>query len=315
MNHRPPASASLVQRAVAVARLGRPLHLVGGFVFHGLGLAIALSFGGVVDWTAALWCQVAITTTQLMTHYSNDYFDQDADAAAVTPTRWAGGSRVLPDGLVAPRVALAAALAFGGIAAVAGARLAALSSAPVQMLALLLPAMVLAWSYSSPPLWLNRRGLGEITGALLVPGLTTLLGFQVQAGRLELMPALAVVPLCCFQFAMLLSVNFPDAMGDERVGKRTLVVRLGVGRSAQVFLVVLALGYALLPVLALLGLPRQPALAVALTLPLAGWQAWCIRSGAAADPARWEALGFWSIGLLMSAAVLQAAAFLTLRAS
>jgi 1,4-dihydroxy-2-naphthoate octaprenyltransferase len=285
---------------------------VGGFVFNGLGIAVALFLGTTIDWTAAVWCQLAITSTQLMTHYSNDYFDQDADAAAVTPTRWSGGSRVLPEGLVPPRVALIAALFWGGIALSATVVLAATGSTPLLTLLLLMLAIFLAWCYSSPPLRLNRNGLGEITAALLVPGLTGLLAFQVQTGRLALLPMLAVVPLCFFQFAMLLSVNFPDAAGDAQVGKRTLVVILGPERAAQLFLVMLSLAYLLLPALILLGLPMQVALAVLLTLPIAVWQGWRIRQGAATNPDCWEALSFWSIGLLMTAAVLETAGFLIL---
>ena len=307
-----PGSASTFQRAIYFLHLGRPLHLVGGFLFNGLGISIALYLGVEINWTVALWCQLAIIATQLMTHYSNDYFDQDADAATVTPTRWAGGSRVLPNGLVSPRAALAAALVCGGVALAATAVLVVTVNGPLLTLALLLLALLLAWSYSSPPLWLNRRGLGEITGALLVPGLTTLLGFQVQAGRLAAPPLLAVVPLCCFQFAMLLSVNFPDALGDAKVGKRTLVVIFGPGRAAQFLLAALALAYLLLPLLVVAGLPQQVALAVLLTAPIAVWQAWRIRRGAATDPVAWDALGFWSIGLLMTAALLEAGAFVAL---
>ena len=305
-------SVSTFQRAVYFLRLGRPLHLLGGFLFNGLGVSIAYYLGAEINWTIALWCQVAITATQLMTHYSNDYFDQDADAATVTPTRWAGGSRVLPDGLIRPRAALAAALVCCGVALGAIAVLVVIVSAPLLTLALLLLALALAWSYSSPPLWLNRRGLGEITGALLVPGLTTLLGFQVQAGRLAAQPLLAVVPLCCFQFAMLLSVNFPDAVGDARVGKQTLVVIFGPARSGRFFVGALALAYLLLPLLVLAGLPGQVALVVLLTSPIAAWQAWRIRRGAATDSAAWDALGFWSIGLLMAAALLEAVVFVAL---
>ncbi len=153
-----PVRASSWRQRGLFSAPGRPLHLVGGFVFNGLGIAIALFLGAPVDWTVALWCQVAITATQLMTHYSNDYFDQDADAATDTPTRWAGGSRVLPDGLVQPRAALTAALVCGGVALAATSVLAATGSAPLLTLALLLLSIALAWSYSSPPLWLNRRG-------------------------------------------------------------------------------------------------------------------------------------------------------------
>lgn len=306
------AAPSVWRQAIAFVKLGRPLHLAGGFVFHGLGLAIAAYLGAVVDWRTALWAQLAITSIQLLTHYSNDYFDQDADRATSTPTRWASGSRVLPDGLVAPRAALLAALLMGATALLATAALTLRSPAPWATLALLLLALILAWSYSSPPLWLNRRGLGEISGSLLVPVLTTVVGLQVQTGQIAALALLATAPLACFQFTMLLSVNFPDAAGDAGVGKRTLVVLLGPARAGRLFVAALELAYLLLPALALLGLPALAGLAVLLTAPIALWQLWRIRRGAATEPALWDGLAFWSIGLLMAAALLEMAAFLTL---
>ncbi len=299
-----------VHKLIAFVRLGRPLHLVGGVLFNGLGMSIAHFLGAPIDWTTAVWGQVAITSIQLMTHYSNDYFDQDADQAAVTPTRWASGSRVLPEGTLSPRVALVAALVLAGLALLATAIVTAASASPVQTMLLLLLAIFLAWSYSSPPLFLNRRGWGEVTGSVLVPVLTTLVGFQIQAGQLALLPLLAALPLGCFQFAMLLSVNFPDAEGDATVDKRTLVVKFGRQRAGGLFVVALVLAYGLLPVLIWLGLPPLAAGAVLLTLPLAIWQIWRIHRGAASDPTQWNALAFWSIGLLMSTTMLEMIAFL-----
>jgi 1,4-dihydroxy-2-naphthoate octaprenyltransferase len=305
-------SASLFKRFAYFIQLGRPLHLAGGFVFNGLGISIAYYLGTSLDWTTIMLCQLAITATQLMTHYSNDYFDQDADAAALTPTRWASGSRILPDGLLTPRIALLAALIFGMIALLATAVLTTLVTSPILTLTLLLLALFLAWNYSSPPLRLNRRGLGEITGALLVPGLTTLLGFETQMGHLTVLPFLAVVPLGCFQFAMLLSVNFPDAAGDILVNKRTLVVIWGAGRCAYLFVATMALAYLLLPLLIWWGLPWQVGFAVLLTLPIALWQVWRMRQGAATNPALWDGLAFWSMGLMIGTALLETAVFLVL---
>lgn len=300
------------QRVGYFLRLGRPLHLIIGFIFNGLGISQALYLGATINWVTAVWCQVAITATQLMTHYSNDYFDQDADAATLSPTRWSSGSRVLPDGLLPPRTALTAASFCGGVALGATAVLMTLVSSPFGTFFLLGLSIFLAWNYSSPPLWLNQRGLGEISAALLVPGLTTLLAFQVQTGQVALLPILVVIPLCFFQFAMLLSVNFPDAAGDVRVNKRTLVVIFDPQRTASLFLIVLIMPYLLLPLLVWLGLPAAIAFAVLIMLPLAVWQGWCIRQGAATDPTRWEALAFWSIGLLLATALLETAVFLIL---
>ena len=172
-------------------------------MLFGLGSAAAVAvLGSRFDRLAYAVGQGAITCIQLMTHYANDYFDLGADQANTTPTRWSGGSRVLPGGLVSPHLALRAARLFGALAAllvalmvlravgraqaIRGARRAASPRSmaiTVVAAAVLILAALLAWFYSAPPLALHSRGLGEVTTALVVTGLTPLAGFLLQARR------------------------------------------------------------------------------------------------------------------------------------
>ncbi len=302
-----------MKRTLFFIRLGRPHFLAGGFLLHGLGVVIALYTGAPLNLPALLWGQVAITTTQLMTHYSNEFFDLPADQANPTPTRWAGGSRVLPDGSLPPQVALATAVVLSMLAMGAVTVLALVIQPGALTAVLLILAMAMAWEYSAPPLRLHSRGLGELTVAFVVAGLTPLVGFYLQSGRLALLPLLAVIPLGCLQFAQMLSVEFPDTAGDASAGKCTLVVRLGGAGAARLFGMALLAAYAMLPLLSRLGLPATVAAAAGLTAPLAVWQGWRVLRGAWAEPAQWDSLAFWTIALLMGTAVAELLAFLWLR--
>jgi 1,4-dihydroxy-2-naphthoate octaprenyltransferase len=293
-------------------RLGRPLFLLGGFLLYSLGAVIALYLGARLNVAVLLWGQVVVTATQLMTHYSNEYFDLAADTANPTPTRWSGGSRVLAEGYIQPQVALVTAVIMGLVALLASIMLAFVLGTGSLALPLLLLAITLGWSYSSPPLHLNDRGLGEVTGAILITGLTPIVGFYLQAGSLVLLPFLVVFPICCFQFAMLLVINFPDAAGDAAAGKHTLIHFLGPKNNARLHLALLILAYASLPLLWLLGLPGIVALALLLISPLGVWLAWRMWRGAWVDPGQWDSLGFWSIGLIMASASAELLAFLFL---
>ena len=207
-----------------------------------------------------------------------------------------------------------AALVCGGVALAAAALLAGHGSqAPLQTLVLLLLSLALAWSYSSPPLWLNRRGLGRDHRRAAGAGADDPAGLS-GAGRPAGAPCRCwrPLPLCCFQFAMLLSVNFPDPAGDARVNKRTLVVIHGPRRAG-----------AALPGRVGAGLPAAAGAGPAWTAGAGGAGRAADRAdrglaGAAHPPRRghrsgaWDALGFWSIGLLMSAALLEMAAFVAL---
>lgn len=287
----------------AFVRLGRPLFLLGGVVLNGLGAAIATATGVPFDGLAFIGGQVVISATQLMTHFSNEYFDIAADRANATPSAWSGGSRVLPAGELPPRVALGAAI---GAAATAMASMVvvALTMRPAPGVAtLLILSIVLAWGYSSPPLRLHSRGVGEVVGALLVAGCTPLVGYGLQARQLDWMPVLIVMPLCCLQFAMLVVVSLPDVQGDAMVGKRTLAVLLGGRTAARLAAAALLLSYALLPLLVALGLPVAAALGYVAWLPVAGWHArrlWRLRPG---EAGLWDSLGFWSITLVMGSAL------------
>ena len=294
---------------IAFIALGRPLFLVGGVVFYGLGVAAAAHDGAPVAWGLALWGYLAVAAAQLMNHYSNDYYDLDADSANQTATPWSGGSRVLAERRLRPQVALWAALSFGALAVLLAVWAATLAVAPLASLALLLCATGLAWVYSGPPLFLHRRGLGELVGALVIPGLTALVAYQLQTGRLGATALLVALPLCLMQFAMLVAVSVPDALGDAAVGKRTLVVLLGARRAAWLYVAALGLAYAALPLLGLAGLPWAVALAPLGVAPVALWNGWRAARGRWADPGSWAGLGFWSIAQLVGSAALMLLGF------
>jgi len=122
---------------------------------------------------------------------------------------------------------------------------------------------------------------------------------------------LAVIPLCAFQFVMLLAIEFPDAIGDAATGKRTLVVRLGGAWSARLYVLVVSAAYLALPVWVSYGLPPRIAIAASTTAPLAAWQVTRVAGGAWREPERWESVAFWSVALLIATALVQLLAAVT----
>lgn len=284
---------------VAFIKLGRPIFLGGGFVLYALGAAIAAAHGHAIDVTRYVLGQVAITAMQLMTHYANDYFDFDADVANATPTKWSGGSRVLPEGLLPKRVALIGALAFASLGIAMMTVLAARGSGSWTTPTLAV-VLVLAWEYSAPPLRLCARGFGELDTAVVVTGLVPWLGFYLQApsmaGASQL--AITIVPLALLQFAMLLAIEFPDAAGDAATGKRTLVVKLGAPAAARLYAAINSAAF-VWPLVALeLGLPLRVALAMLVPAPIAAWRIW--RLADHADRNAYERLTFAAVALVVT---------------
>lgn len=279
----------------AFVRLGRPLFLGGGFVLYALGAAIAHATGHAIDGYRYALGQGAVTAFQLMVHYANDYFDLEADRANQTPTRWSGGSRVLPGGELPPRVALHAALVLAAIGAVLALVLGG------HALATLAVIFVLAWSYSAPPLRLCATGLGELDTALVVTVLVPYLAFSLQGGTDLTLLALTIVPPALLQLAMLVAIEFPDAAGDAATNKRTLVVRLGAPAAARLYVAITALAFAWPPLAHVLGLPGVVSLAMVIPAPVALWR--IARARDHADPAAFERLTFFAVFLLMATSV------------
>jgi 1,4-dihydroxy-2-naphthoate octaprenyltransferase len=295
-----------LRSVVAFVRLGRPLFLGGGFILYALGALIARAHGHAIDWHRYAVGQAAVTAFQLMTHYANDYFDYEADRANLTPTKWSGGSRVLPQGELPRYVALVAAI----VLAVAGSVTAAFVDAGPYVLPSYAIVLVLAWEYSAPPLRLCATGLGELDTAIVVTVLVPWLGFYLQAPDLAGLHvlALAVVPLALLQFAMLLAIEFPDARGDAATGKRTLVVRLGAQRAALLYVAITGAAYAWLPIAYAFGLPGRAVLLAAIPLPIAAWR--IVRIAEHRDPAAYERLTFFAVFLLVATSAAMAIGFM-----
>jgi 1,4-dihydroxy-2-naphthoate octaprenyltransferase len=302
----------LLTRVGAFVRLGRPLFLVGGFVFYGLGAAMATWRGLGLDWRRFAWGQLAVTSIQLMTHYANDYFDLEADRANTTPTQWSGGSRVLPNGELSPKVAIVAALVLAGIALTATFALSAIFSAPHAACLLLVAALLLAWAYSAPPLRLHSRGFGELDTAIIMALLVPLVGYGLQAGAIDTSAIVAIAPLFFLQFAMILAVEFPDELGDAAVGKRTLVVRMGAGPAGVLYIFILVLPYVSLLWLTRVGMPGRAALALLALAPLAAYLVVSVARGGHFQPRAWNRIAFLTTALLVGSALLELGAFLSL---
>lgn len=295
-------------KLLAFLRLGRPLFLGGGFLLFGLGAMIAAASGHAVDWSRYALGQAAVTAFQWMTQYANEYYDYEADLANRTPTAWSGGSRVLPNGELPRRVALVAALVLLAIGIFVSVLLV---REELAALPIVIAIAILAWAYSAPPLRLCARGLGEIDTAIVVTGLVPVLGFVLQAPDLTGLAwlVLAILPLMLLQIAMLIAIELPDAAGDEASGKRTIVVRIGTDRAAQLYVVITTLAYLAIPIGSLLGLPTRVVIAATLPVPLAAWR---LARIAEDKTAGLPAVTSFAVMLLVGTAAAEVVAFATL---
>jgi 1,4-dihydroxy-2-naphthoate octaprenyltransferase len=203
---------------------------------------------------------------------SNDYFDwkSGADQANVDYViPYSGGSRMIQLGVISPQGMLRTSLVLFGLGAIVGAYLATTLQIWPQIGILAFSGAAIGFLYTSPPIRLATRGLGELGiviafGPLLVAGAAA-----VQIGVIEPMYLLAGIPTGLLTAAIVWINEFPDIKGDAASNKRTLVVRLGLKRSRWAYLAMVMLAYLSLIVLVLCEILPMQTLAGLLTLPLA----------------------------------------------
>lgn len=287
-------------------RLTRPLFLFGGFLLYALGTITAAVEGIEIQLSRLVIGQVLVTLIQLMTHYSNEYYDLQADALNLNRTPFSGGSGVLINGSISPAAALLAAHVTA-----LGAILILIFVAPQSPVVFFAGAasLLASWSYSAPPLALSRSGLGEITASLIVALMVPFIGYTFQSGgTISLSLLLICLPLILIHFAMLIAFQIPDRFADQAVGKRTLAVRLGLRRT-----VLAHNGALLLACLVVLGLVlnQVPGTRLAwLAVPLAVWQIITFRQERILNSPRYLSLTMGAIALFGFSAALWVAGYL-----
>lgn len=289
-------------------RLSRVKFLGGAALLYLLGMTIAWWEGATIEPLTFFIGLVGLLGVQLMTHYLNEYFDYETDRITQNRTLFSGGSGILPQGLLDRRVALVAATLsiLGGATAVLA--LAIQGRAVTSVLALFAIAAFIGWGYSSPPMRLSSRGLGELATTLTVSFLVPLWGYHLQSGGISPILILAALPLAALQMAMLLRIHMPDYGPDSATGKQTLVVQLGVDRAARLhnFFIILAFSLSLLA--AFLGLPGAVVILFYFSLPLAAYNWWRMRRPLKQKD--FSGLPFWGVALFISAAALELIGFI-----
>ena len=202
----------------------RPRTLPAAVVPVAIGAGAAVGAGSVAWWRVALAMVVSLAL-QVGVNYANDYSDgvRGTDDVRVGPVR------LVASGLAAPSAVKRAAFLSFGVAAAAGLVLAASTS--WWLIAVGVAAIAAAWGYTGGPRPYGYAGLGELFvfvffGLVATVG-TTYVAIEKITGPSIVMGA-AAGSLSC---ALLVVNNLRDIPTDTAVGKRTLAVRLGDGRT------------------------------------------------------------------------------------
>jgi len=248
-----------------------------------VGALAAWSIRGAFNPGFFLLCFLGAMSIHLGANMANDAWDYRSgnDLAVRHLNPFAGGGRVLLRGVLNVRTHLAVAVTFLAIGSLIGVYLVLQVGFPLLVLGIV--GVAIAYSYVGPPIRLAYHGLGEIAVGLEFGPVTVMGTYFVLARAFDAAAILLSISLGLLVMGILWINEVPDIPADSSVGKRTLVVRLGVERATKVFASILAAAYVVL-ILGVLFTKLTPwALLALLAAPLAAKPLRGLRK-AGADP-------------------------------
>lgn len=207
----------------------RPKTLTGAAVPVMIGLSLAFAdVGGSFKILPAVLCLLFALVMQVDANFINDYFDfirGNDDEARLGPRR------ACAQGWVSPRQMVCAIAVTTAIACAIGLPL--IIYGGVEMLLIGALCVLFCFLYTTS---LSYLGLGDLLVLVFFGIIPVCIVYYIQAGTVTFEAFMASLA-CGFVIDTLLLVNnYRDIEGDERAGKRTLVVRLGARRGRMAYL-------------------------------------------------------------------------------
>jgi 1,4-dihydroxy-2-naphthoate polyprenyltransferase len=201
-----------------------------------LGGTLVVRDDDTVLWRWPLALVVALAL-QIAVNYANDY----SDGVRGTDTDRIGPTRLVATGLASARQVKRAAFMAFGVAGVAGAVLAFVTTP--WLFSVGVASMLAGWFYTGGPRPYGYSGFGEVF-VFVFFGLVATVGTTfVMVERLPAASWLLGTSTGALACALLVTNNLRDAPTDALVGKNTLAVRLGVERTRVLYAMLVAISF------------------------------------------------------------------------
>lgn len=212
--------------------------VIGGFLGFNLGVLLGLDTGGKLSPAMYILGFMIILFGDLSTHFSNDFFDIEVDKKS--PHKTFGGSNFLVDHPELRRASIISALVLSMTSVGIAYLMVPIFSSPLLLPLLVLATNLAGWVYSTPPVRLNSRGLGEVTIAIGTGFAIPCIGYFLAIGAIDRSFLIFSFLPVLYGFILSLSLELPDLEADFEYGRKNLVV-LGGRRKTSILILLLCL--------------------------------------------------------------------------
>ncbi|MFO7568886.1 MAG: prenyltransferase [Smithellaceae bacterium] len=229
------SAKELIQGWIILSR--PPFHITAILPFI-LGTFLAYRINGAFNPEVFVLGVIGVICVMISTHHAGEYFDlaEDTIAARQHNNPFAGGTRMIPQGKMPPRVALVTSIVCFGLAAAVGLVLQFIYKTGPWTLVLGGLGALPGFFYSTEPIRLIKRGVGELFIGFCFGWLPVAASYYIQTATIAPIIHWMWMPIGFSIFNVILLNEYPDYEADEATGKRTLLCRIGKARGKAVYI-------------------------------------------------------------------------------
>lgn len=221
-----------------------PFHTVGILPFL-LGTLLAWRMEARFDRLIFGLGAMAVILIMLSTYHAGEYFDQKEDRLSKErfKSRFSGGSGVIPAGKSSAAVSLWTSIISLFLAGIIGIILQLfLKTGPYTLLLGSIGGLS-GFFYSTKPVRLIERGVGELFIGFCYGWLPVAVAFYIQTGVIHPVIHWISIPIALTIFNVIFLNEFPDYPSDLAVGKKNILVRVGMERGTVIYVLISVLDW------------------------------------------------------------------------
>lgn len=215
-----------------------PFHTVGVLPFV-LGTFLAYRIHSVFSAEVFILGVFGVIMIMLSTYHSGEYFDYQGDVISnrMHNNQFAGGTRMLPEGKISHRIPFWTSIVTLCLAGTAGVILQFVFKTGPYTLFLGSIGAFAGFFYSTKPIRLVQRGVGEIFIGFCYGWLPVATAFYIQTGTIHPVIHWMSISIGLTIFNVILLNEFPDYEADMATGKKNLLYRIGKQKGMFVYVV------------------------------------------------------------------------------